>query len=350
VHELPPPRLRRLSSREAWLFFVQLGDLLQAGIGARAALEELSEQAGSRRVRRAAGQAAEGVQEGQSLAGALEAAAGAFEPRAVAMVRAGEAAGAVAETCHLLAQWHERELAMARRMAWPRLWYGAIGLFALVAVSFVGYALNSVTDDVHANIAHMIRYPIWALEHLVPWVLSGFLALWLIRKALARAPAGLRDRVALIVPWAGNVRRSWALQSFACVMQMGARAGLPIATALDLAAAATGNVALQRSVEAVRRRLDRGASLTEALAASRLLETPALGLVRTGEHAGTLEANWGRVAAEYEAKGQQAAAKLMGVSIAAAAVWSGVVVIAAAACGYVVYAEAVMKAVHDALH
>jgi len=90
------------------------------------------------------------------------------------------------------------------------------------------------------------------------------------------------------VPFLGRALRLLAAARFLDCLGQLYQAGLPVTTALDLAARSSGNAMVSARLAPASGQVDRGATLTCALADTGVLPTLALQMLKTGEEAGRL--------------------------------------------------------------
>jgi len=338
-------RLQRVES-----VFAQMAQLLRAGISAAEALESLASREPARRLRAALADTAVHVAHGWPLAEALGRWPRLFPAFAVALVRAGELSGHVPAACAETAEDLNRQVALERRLAWPRLWYGTAVMLAVLSVSFVSYALRDLGAEATANVRRMLGYPAWAALHVLPWLALVALGVWLagaVWRSAALAP--LRDPLELHTPVVGRLTRARALRRWAQAWEWLQRAGVPPGTALETAAVASGNLLTARALARAAEDAAGGQSLLAALQATRMLPREALAELATGEQAGELETTFARLGADFREQEEVAARQVIGAGIALALAVTTVVVIAAAATGFVIYNDALMRAFQHAL-
>jgi type II secretory pathway component PulF len=113
-----------------------------------------------------------------------------------------------------------------------------------------------------------------------------------------KQPSGLRQWHSLVLrsPVVGPVRRS-ALTARACsTLAALLEAGVPLASAMPLAARSTGDSAVEAALDAARRRIVTGESFSSAIRAERALTATALHFAQIGEEVGHLGSMLGHAA------------------------------------------------------
>src|SRR5579875_3189653 len=141
---LPVFRLR-MSAGDIALLTRQLGSLLTGGVPLVDALSLLTDQANRAGVKKMLSQVRERVREGTSLADALALHSDIFSELYVAMVRAGEAAGALETVLERLADYSEAQAELVRKVR-GALTYPAIMM--LVGTAIMGFLVTYVIPQV----------------------------------------------------------------------------------------------------------------------------------------------------------------------------------------------------------
>jgi type II secretory pathway component PulF len=105
------------------------------------------------------------------------------------------------------------------------------------------------------------------------------------------------------VPVLGTARRDLALARLATALDSLLNAGVPIFTAWELSATASGSPALDDRVQSWRTRLESGATFTEVMADSNDFPDLFRNLYHTGEVSGTLDHTLVRLHNLYQTEG-----------------------------------------------
>jgi type II secretory pathway component PulF len=216
------------------------------------------------------------VRDGSSLADALAAQGALFAPVFIAMVRAGAAAGFVAEVLGQIADYLERSRELGGRvltaLVYPCLLAviaGGVVCFLLVwfiprfATLFASFhqELPLLTQGIQALSVALTRHG-W----LVALALGG--AALGVHQALQRPwGAALADRLLLRLPGIGAVRSGLARTRFCRMLGTLLRAGVPLLPALTVARATVGSRELEQALVEAGERIRQGGTLTAALAA-----------------------------------------------------------------------------------
>lgn len=271
--------VRPLRPREKALLFLQLHELLSAGIGSAEALHDIAPRVASLRLREFLTEAAEAARSGLPLSRSMAERTDLFEGYVVGAVAAAEEAGtldAVFETLEQDFRALERD---RRRLTFPLTYVKAVAGLSLIAMTLP------------VAITHGLLF--WFTNTLVnggPLLLAA-VASWHGARVLARLGpvAGLMERVLALLPVTGSGRRvTYALRLLRAYRDM-TRAGALPQEALDVAASAVGPSVLEDRARRGADHLRRGGSLAEAFRYTGLLDRRIIGLLETAEETGELD-------------------------------------------------------------
>lgn len=309
-HHLPTARLEALCRRMA--------EMLEAGLSVRQALTGPLLDALPAPLAEALRRGAESDAPLSEILAPLRL----LDAASLAQVRAGEARGALPQALQSVAQrLHERRV--ARNVLLGSLAYPAL---LLLCAAVILPAPTLFTGGFAAYLGQVLP-PLTVLAGL-----GLAFALW-PRLAPEAAPRRALRALGRTLPLTRSVLRHHGLATFADVLGDSLRAGIPTRQALALAAGATPEPSFQRlGAEAVRR-LDDGASLSGALAPFGL---PAefLAEVASGEHAGTLDRAFPRLAAAHHERARRATRVALVAAAAVVFTLTALVVAASIIQGY----------------
>jgi len=253
------------------LFHEQLGSLLASGLPLPRAVELAGDVAGGTWKARAAAVAG-ACAAGKSLADSL--ATHGEGPLAVALVRAGEASGAIPETCHRIAAIHQEWVA-TRSQIISRLVYPVILLHAALVIPVIPGVFLGTTDAL--------------------WLGFGPAVLWTLVIAVAvgirlTTASGLAARLVLTSPLAG-LGLPLVTANACTALRATLGAGLRVREAFNLAGAACGNRVMAKRLSQAGLDLEehRTPDIATALTVCGWNQT-LVALIAAGEAGGRLEA------------------------------------------------------------
>ena len=300
--------LRSRTERSA--FFRSFATLIGVGIPIKRALETLLAQTRDAAFGETLQSLCADVEAGTALSVAMERHAADFSAVAIAMVRAGEASGSLAQALASIADLEERQRALRKRVAAALAYPAIVSLAATGLVVFLiaqtmpafagmfaemGVSLPPITRGLIAA-GQVVREPaVWTLASSAVAVLTA--TLWLVRRESVFA--SVVDVWRLRVPVVGELIRKALVVRFSRTLGSLLSAGIDVVAALETSLRVGGNTFERRFAGALER-LRSGDTFAETLEASGLFDPTFSLLVRVGEESGTLDAMLLRVASYYE--------------------------------------------------
>ena len=109
-----------------------------------------------------------------------------------------------------------------------------------------------------------------------------------------------KDKIKLAIPYGGDLLKKYVLARFCRSLSIMVHSGVPISTALEICAEATGNRVLEKTVLEVRERILVGHRIAESLAESGVFPGLIVRMVNVGEDSGQLPEVMEKVADLYE--------------------------------------------------
>ncbi|MCP3917406.1 MAG: type II secretion system protein GspF [bacterium] len=320
----------------------QLATLLGSGIALTEALSAIVEQAEQRRVETMFRQIRESIQQGSSLADALEMHPSWFSELYVNMVRAGQAAGNLDIVLTRLADYMQAQRGLRRKivgaLTYPVMMI-AIGM-AVVTILMVkvvpeitamlieqGKALPPATQ-ILVNVSNVFKEWWWAL-FLVIGIVS--FAIERIYKNTAKGRLFI-DRNLLRVPVLGELLRKASVGRFTRTFATLLKSGVPVIQALEITEKVVGNRVIANATAHIRERVVEGADVSTPLKASGAFPAVVGYMVAVGEQSGELEQMLDRIAGAYDEEIDVVTERLT------ALLEPVMIIILAGIVGYIVYA------------
>jgi general secretion pathway protein F len=325
----------RARGEDVTVFTLDLALLLKAGARLDDALELLAADIDIGRLRPTVAKVRASVLSGESFADALAHHPALFPAMYVALVRVGEASGALDQILEVLANERARAEALRRKLG-EALRYPMFLLFAAFAVLvfflfFVLPQFAAVLRDFGAKLDPIVMTFIGLSDFLrenKDMVLGGLatflLAVWLIgrRPAVRIAVVTRLLRLPLIRSVAMFHRTALFCRNLGVLLG----AGVPLTATLrilgDMMSTSSDPAIWNATVERVRQ----GGKLSDALGENAALPPMAIRMLRLGEETGQLPTLAGRVAEFYQAKLHRSLDRIVGIVGPAAIVTIAVVV------------------------
>jgi len=325
----------RARSEDVTVFTLDLALLLKAGARLDDALELLAADIDIGRLRPTVAKVRASVLSGESFADALGHHPALFPPMYVALIRVGEASGALDQILEVLANERARAEALRRKLG-DALRYPMFLLFAAFAVLvfflfFVLPQFAAVLRDFGAKLDPFVTAFIGLSDFLrenKDMVLGGFAAFLLAVWLIGRRPA---VRIAVVtrllrLPLIRSVAMFHRTALFCRNLGVLLGAGVPLTATLrilgDMMSTSSDPAIWNTTVERVRQ----GGKLSDALGENAALPPMAVRMLRLGEETGQLPTLAGRVAEFYQAKLHRSLDRIVGIVGPAAIVTIAVVV------------------------
>lgn len=312
-------RFKWIDSDSMLMFYVQLSNMIGAGITILMSLQTLSRQIENKTLNAAVVDIASRVEAGSTLAEAFKSHPAIFSRLFVNMVKAGEASGNLDKVLLRYADFFESQQDLKQKVQ-GALFYPLILLSMGVAVSLVivtfvipQFADIYVKSGVSLPIPTLIVYKIgMAIKHY--WYLLIVLAVGLV--ALLHHYFGtakgtlLVDTAKLRMPVTGPLYRKVAIARFSRTLATLLGSGVPILEALDITKEVAENEVLSRALASVRQCVERGDRMSEPLRMSGQFPPDVVQMVAVGEETGSIDSMLNKIADFYDMNVSYAVKKL----------------------------------------
>jgi type IV pilus assembly protein PilC len=288
----------RVSSREFLFFNQELSALIRAGLPILTSLDILLERRDNKTFRRALADIRERVKSGEMLSEAFAAQGDLFPRLYCSSLASGERSG---ELPVVLKRYiaYSRTLLAIRRKVVSALTYPAILLIASIGlISLMTFYIipkfSTFLDEFGTDLPLITKILIgtanFARDHYVV-LLGGAAAVVVGIGAWQRSGKGrvALDGIKLKLPIVGGVIHDYAQNRFTRTLGTLVAGGIPLVTALDLAARAVGNALFEKELLQVADRVREGQSLWESLERTGLISDIAIEMIKVGESTGSLE-------------------------------------------------------------
>ena len=300
----------------------QLLGLVRAGLPLAPSIAAMARFMSGRRGRAVAQRLQTDIEAGRTLAEAVDRQPTTFPPLCRAMMRAGERSASVERVLTCLTDY-SRAMAETRNrvvetITYPLVLVAAAFLLAL----FMLVKVVPVFNDVLMN--NFLEYPRPAAKIFQAWVaLSGpvgdhplafilaFTVLFgsVIWLCVPRPGGRFRflwaDTLRLHMPLFGRLNRMGAMSQFCRALGMLVEARTPLPEALELAGAASGNLAVESAGRRATELVKAGGPLGESLIRAGRFDASLCWLVQNGEHQNALAETLGTLAGSYESNAER---------------------------------------------
>ncbi len=280
------------------LFYLQLGNMLEAGVALLTALEAMKEQIENKRFRKVLEQVARNVNDGESFSNALSHFNTIFPDLYQSMIQVGETSGNLGATLRNVSDLHESRLELKRSvqsaLAYPALLMAAsIGVIVFMMVWIIpafteifsksGIPLPLPTRLVYQGSLFAKAQGFWILTVLVVILFAGNLVLRIqsvrqnVHKKILSLPiVGLLIKRIEVARWS----RSLALMI---------SSGVPILKGLALSEKLIRNTHLKAALNLISTDVQSGEQLSVSVKSKNIFPADVVQMISTGESSGTLD-------------------------------------------------------------
>ncbi|QOJ01712.1 MAG: type II secretion system F family protein [Phycisphaeraceae bacterium] len=300
----------RVGARALGMAYVQMGDLLRAGVPILRSLRLIAGRKSQPRLAEAFRELSEAVASGEDLGSAMARRPDCFPPVQVAMVRAGERGGfleaVLTRLGTLVIGQADLKAKIIGSLIYPAiLVFAGAGITGAILIAFVPQfekSLERVKD------LPTITTALFALSGLLrEWwpailIVSGVLATLVVWGW--RRPAW-RERVDTWLtraPVVGPLVRAVAAARFCRMLGTMLGNGVPMLAAMQIAREASGNALMERAIEQASEAVRGGQHLAPPLEASGLFEDDIIEMISVGEAANNLDDVLVSIAATIESR------------------------------------------------
>jgi type II secretory pathway component PulF len=237
------------------------------------------------------------VTEGRSLADALASVDASIPPLYLALIRAGEASGALATGVERAAVTAEADAearsALRAALAYPILLFSTGAAASVLLIGVVLPRFSQILEDLGRELPRSTEAVMFLASVARACILPAALIIAMLTTAwlaLRRFPHGrfVIDGILLHIPLMGRVRGQAASARFCTALAELLERGTPLTSALTHAADASGNSVISSRVASARSRVIRGDGIAVSLEEEHAVSTIAASFIRAGEASGQL--------------------------------------------------------------
>lgn len=291
-------RRRKVSSREFIVFNQELATLLKAGMPLVQSLDILRKAVENATFKAVLDDVHQRVSSGSSLSEAFEAHGALFPGVYTASLMAGDKSGSL-DTVLRRFIGYVKIIGNVRRRTLSALMYPIILMcLSVLVVSVIVVRVVPAFADFYAGFNAELPLATRILTGASTWIRTNLLwillaiggggfALWTWSK---RPAERLRLHALMLrAPLIGPTATKFATSQFSRTMATLLSGGIPLVTALDVAAKAIGNRAMAQHIGIVSQQVREGQSLAQAMAARGIFPDVAIKMVEVGEATGALQ-------------------------------------------------------------
>ena len=325
--EFAVPKLRgrkKVNAKELSIFTRQFSVMIDAGLPLVQCLEILAQQQENKHFAQVLTQVRQDVEEGSTLAAAMQRHTKVFDQLFINMIDAGETGGILDLILQRLSTYIEKIVKLRRDVMSAMIYPSAVIVIALAVIAvimvFVIPSFQSIFQGLlgpNEPLPLPTRIVVGISEFLAG--IGGLIILACIAAAVVAIRSYYKttqghkqiDGLLLKVPLIGMILRKIAVARFSRTLSTLLSSGVPILQSLDITARTSGNVVLEEAIGKIRLGVERGESVVEPLKACDVFPNMVSQMVGIGEQTGALDAMLGKIADFYEQEVDAAIANLL---------------------------------------
>ena len=288
---------KRVTSQEISRLIAFISRMLDAGLSSYELVRALDNLDGSREIRVAIKRIVTTIEDGGSLSEGMIRSPNVFPTLYIHIIQAGEVSGRLPDALNRVKNHLDRAMALRRKMRtamiYPLCVISTAALVSSLLVIFIIPSFRELFSDLETPLPWLTRVVIEMSETSLKWAPAFFIVLsslcFIVSRFFATARGGeTLDSLLLRVPLIGDIVNGSALARFCRTLGSTLDAGMPIVSALDASAQATGNRVLQRKLVRVPSDIAEGISISHSLNTSKLFPSNSIEMLELGERTGAV--------------------------------------------------------------
>ncbi len=301
----------RITTDDIAIMTRQLATLLGAGVTLVEALTALVDQVEKEKLKRVLSDTKQKVNEGSSLADALQIHSKIFGSLYVNMIRAGEHSGALDAVLLRLAEFTEGQSRLKQKvvgtMMYPLIMSFVGGGVLVLLMTVVVPKVTKVFDDMKVTLPWTTRFLIFASNSLQNYwfiflpVIIGTITGFIFWTRSAKGKP-VWDRLLLKVPVFGGLVRMLSVARFTRTLATLLKSGVPLLTAMDIVRNVVTNSVLADVIDKAKHAISEGESIAAPLKKSGEFPPLVYHMIAIGEKSGQLEDMLVNVSESYESQ------------------------------------------------
>ena len=295
--------------RDLSVFCRQFSSIIKAGVNVINALSMMSEQTENKKLKAAIKNVQSNVEKGETLSSAMRSEGDIFPSLLVSMVAAGEASGSLETAIERMAIQFEKDAKISgmvkKAMIYPIILIVVMIGVVIAMMMFVIPNFMDMFEGLDAempfmtvmviNMSNFILDRWWLLILIVAGIVFAY-------KSYYKTDAGrhVNDRIKIKIPVFGVLTVKTACARFSRIMSTLLSAGMPMISAIEIAAGTMDNVLFKDALQKVRSGVALGMGFSQQIGVTRLFPAMLVHMVGIGEETGNIEDMLTNVANYYD--------------------------------------------------
>ncbi len=288
----------RVGLADLVIFTRQLATMIDAGLAMVQSLQALAEQTTNKVMRDVIKDVCTRVEGGDSFSEALQKHPKAFSRLYVCMVAAGEKGGLLAEILARLATYLENAARLRKKVKSAMMYPTVVTVVAILITIFLLVKVVPVFGEIFASFQATLPAPTQALIDISDFVKRYVILLligggagvyaWLhfIKTKVGRE---FWDGRRIKLPIFGVIAHKICLARFTRTLASLIRSGVPILEVLQIVSQTVGNVVMEKAIKTAAVDIERGESISAALAKHSIFPSMIIRMITAGEQTGKID-------------------------------------------------------------
>jgi type IV pilus assembly protein PilC len=288
----------RVALADMVIFTRQLATMIDAGLAMVQSLQALAEQTTNKVMRDVIHDVCTRVESGDSFSEALAKHPKAFSRLYICMVAAGEQGGLLAEILARLATYLETTARLRKKIKSAMMYPAVVSVVAVLITTFLLIKVVPVFGEIFASFGAKLPAPTAYLimlsdivKHYLIFILlagGGVVYGWFY---FIKTPAGrlFWDSRRIKLPIFGAIAHKICLARFTRTLSSLVRSGVPILEVLQIVSQTVGNVVMEKAIKTAASDIERGESISAALAKHPIFPSMVVRMITAGEQTGKID-------------------------------------------------------------
>jgi type IV pilus assembly protein PilC len=302
-------RFKGIGTQELVIFYVQLSNMLNAGIDILFSLNTLANQTENQRLKGIISDISRNIQAGQSFSTALAGYPKVFPPLFISIVKAGEVSGKLGTVLSRFAQFTEHQADLKQKIRGV-LFYPLILLCCGIAVIlFIATFIIPKFTEIFLKAGIALPAPTFILYHIGIAIKKFW---YLIILLIILCCVGIKyyiktesgrfnvDSLKLKLPLFGPLYRKAAVSRFCRTLATLVESGVPILQSLGIVQDVISNEVLSHIIRNVRSSVEKGEKISESLKISGEFPQDVTQMIAVGEETGNLSGMLNKISDFYD--------------------------------------------------
>jgi type IV pilus assembly protein PilC len=286
-----------IAAREFLFFNQEFSALLRAGLPILASLDILIDRRKNQVFKKALVNIRERVRSGEALSDAFDAQGELFPKLYSASLASGERSGELPLVLKRYINYTRGIMAIRKKVVgaliYPAILVTASAIIVVIMLFYVIPTFASLFKDLGTTLPWTTQLLVdmaTFLRSMWQFLLAGLVGALVAFTVWKRSPSGRIgfDRLRMRIPLIGPAIKDYAQNRFTRTLSTLLAGGIPLVTALELAARAVGNFVLEKELMAATMRVREGSALWESLERTGYISDMAIEMVKVGESTGAL--------------------------------------------------------------